>query len=107
VVSSAPSKISLRRRLGSQLFVLLCLSLRLNTCPYQGSRTVRTEEAVLISLAQLSLPLSNSAHHKEIVEETPEVEFSDESPSDESSEGGESGSDDGNSENDEKFNDEK
>lgn len=93
----------------------------MNTCPYQGSRTVRTEEAVLISLAQLSLPLANSAHHKQIVEETPEVEFSDASPSDESSEGGksgseggesgsedgESGSDDGKGENDEKFNDEK
>jgi hypothetical protein len=27
------------------------LFVRVNTCPYQGSRTIRTEEAVLISLA--------------------------------------------------------
>lgn len=32
-----------------------------NTCPSQGSRTIRTEEAVLISLARLA-PLIDSAH---------------------------------------------
>jgi Putative RNA methyltransferase len=29
-------------------------TLRVNVCPFQGSRTIRTEEAVLISLAKLS-----------------------------------------------------
>jgi uncharacterized membrane protein len=33
------------------LFFSFFLS-RVNTCPYQGSRTIRTEEAVLISLAR-------------------------------------------------------
>jgi predicted SPOUT superfamily RNA methylase MTH1 len=63
----------------------------LNTCPFQGSRTIRTEEAVIISLAKLSPLLIKSSlekpltgpQHKEV---QPEVEFSDEPPSDESSE---------------------
>ena len=68
---------------------------RLNTCSFQGSRTIRTEEAVLISLAALSPTLVKSARdkEKEVVEETPAVEFSDGSPSDESSESGDDGSD--------------
>uniref|UniRef100_A0A1B6JQI8 Uncharacterized protein n=1 Tax=Homalodisca liturata TaxID=320908 RepID=A0A1B6JQI8_9HEMI len=32
----------------------------LNTCPNQGSRTIRTEEAILISLAQITAKLSKS-----------------------------------------------
>lgn len=60
---------------------------RLNTCPFQGSRTIRTEEAVLISLASLSVPLAKSSRNAELVkeEETPEIEFSDDGVSDESS----------------------
>jgi len=69
-----------------------------NTCPYQGSRTIRTEEAIWVSLARLrphlfpanggrgngdglvskSTPRSNPAVVKP-------VEFSDEAPSEESS----------------------
>lgn len=58
-----------------------------NTCPYQGSRTIRTEEAVLISLANLSAPLAKSSRNVELVkkEETPDIEFSDDGVSDESS----------------------
>lgn len=33
-------------------------SLYLNTCPVQGARTIRTEEALLITLAALSLKMS-------------------------------------------------
>ena len=74
----------------------------LNICPYQGSRTIRTEEAVMIALAQLTpkfLPamydydptttrksgggsgvaVDNATH------DAKEIEFSDEAPSDESS----------------------
>jgi hypothetical protein len=63
----------------------------LNTCPFQGSRTIRTEEAVLISLAKLSPYLMKSARDKPI-ESPPEepvgdVELSDDTPSEESSEG--------------------
>jgi hypothetical protein len=60
---------------------------RLNTCPFQGSRTIRTEEAVLISLAAICPALAKSARSEEKVAEEPEedIEFSDESPSDESS----------------------
>jgi len=61
----------------------------LNTCPFQGSRTIRTEEAVMISLAQLSSPLIKSARFTEMKQPEEEVitnvEFSDDSPSDESS----------------------
>jgi predicted SPOUT superfamily RNA methylase MTH1 len=38
-----------------------------NICPYQGSRTIRTEEAILITLAKLSpflLPAAPTAPHK-------------------------------------------
>ena len=60
---------------------------RLNTCPYQGSRTIRTEEAVLISLTALSAAISTSSRSEEAVkvEEPPIIEFSDEAPSDENS----------------------
>jgi hypothetical protein len=59
----------------------------LNTCPFQGSRTIRTEEAVLISLATLSGALAKSSRDSEIVkEETVDVEFSDDGVSEESSE---------------------
>jgi hypothetical protein len=58
---------------------------RLNTCPFQGSRTIRTEEAVLISLAALSTPIAKSSRDTEKAVDGPDVEFSDEAPSDESS----------------------
>ena len=62
---------------------------RLNTCPYQGSRTIRTEEAVLISLATLSTSIAKASYdqlqHIQGQDDAAEVEFSDESPSDESS----------------------
>ena len=67
----------------------------LNTCPFQGSRTIRTEEAVLISLATLSPALvkasldsqvQNEEEEEEVEVEIPEVEFSDDAPSEESSE---------------------
>lgn len=58
----------------------------LNTCPYQGSRTIRTEEAVLISLSQLSAPLIKAARSSVTKkEEVAHVNFSDDSPSEESS----------------------
>lgn len=63
----------------------------INTCPYQGSRTIRTEEAVLLSLSRLSSHLANNAEKKEQNEEgdggKPEssrVDFSDEELSEES-----------------------
>jgi len=62
----------------------------INICPFQGSRTIRTEEAVLISLARLS-PFVARNVEKAVVHAVPskskevDVEFSDESPSDESS----------------------
>lgn len=59
----------------------------LNTCPFQGSRTIRTEEAVMISLAKMYPFLIKSSHDKAIVsQQFQQEEFSDESPSDESSE---------------------
>lgn len=65
----------------------------MNTCPYQGSRTIRTEEAVLISLATLSNALANAGLDKAKVDEEPlTVEFSDDEPSDESTENGEDNS---------------
>lgn len=74
---------------------------RLNTCPFQGSRTIRTEEAVLISLSQLSFPLAKSARVQERQqEETPDIEFSDASPSEESSDSGDSDVDIGTRSND-------
>jgi len=70
----------------------------LNTCPFQGSRTIRTEEAVMISLAKINPFLIKSAHDKALVskdqEEQGNEDFSDESPSDESSEEEESSEDD-------------
>ena len=73
----------------------------LNICPYQGSRTIRTEEAVMIALAQLTpkflpamydydptttlksggsgLAVDHATH------DAKDIEFSDEAPSDESS----------------------
>ncbi|XP_049388357.1 uncharacterized protein LOC125852683 [Solanum stenotomum] len=33
--------------------------LYLNTCPHQGSRTIRTEEAILISLQYLQEPVNS------------------------------------------------
>lgn len=57
-------------------------------CPFQGSRTIRTEEAVLISLARLSPFLSSNKEVKAAVtaeEDSSSEDFSDDSPSDESS----------------------
>ena len=67
----------------------------LNTCPFQGSRTIRTEEAVMISLAKINPFLIKSSHDKAEEFEDKGVddedeEFSDDSPSDESSEEDES-----------------
>mmetsp|Transcript_16089 Transcript_16089/g.30395 ORF Transcript_16089/g.30395 Transcript_16089/m.30395 type:complete len:478 (-) Transcript_16089:66-1499(-) len=63
-----------------------------NICQYQGSRTIRTEEALMISLAKLR-PLMFSKHgpvdqKKSVRTENnlpPAIDFSDEEPSDESS----------------------
>lgn len=72
------------------MFVLLSLPFRVNICPFQGSRTIRTEEAVLISLARLS-PFVSANRTSEVSMEKgvvqANVEFSDESPSDESTSG--------------------
>jgi len=63
----------------------------LNTCPFQGSRTIRTEEAVMISLAKINPFLIKSSHDKTAEFEnkdegsSQDEEFSDDSPSDESS----------------------
>jgi hypothetical protein len=59
---------------------------RLNTCPFQGSRTIRTEEAVLITLATLSPLVARASHTKdELKPEEMKIDFSDDEPSDESS----------------------
>jgi methyltransferase len=66
----------------------------LNVCRYQGSRTIRTEEAVLIGLAKLSPFLNKFALDKplDVIEdeavtmERQDVEFSDGTPSEESGE---------------------
>jgi len=60
---------------------------RVNTCPFQGSRTIRTEEAVLLTLARMRpYVIQNSDKaapaKTEVIEK---VEFSDVA-SDESSE---------------------
>jgi Putative RNA methyltransferase len=77
-----------------------------NICPFQGSRTIRTEEAVLIGLAKLSPMLSFSVSnpkagrienlptkqrkgasktHKVVADPPPvSLKFSDSEPSDES-----------------------
>lgn len=81
-----------------------------NTCPFQGSRTIRTEEAVLLSLARLRphimqneagderppLPTASNdgvvsvaggGTNTDSTKVVEDVEFSDDPPSDESSEG--------------------
>jgi len=62
---------------------------RVNICPFQGSRTIRTEEAVLISLARLSPFVSTNGGSDVVVDkevvDADSVEFSDDSPSEESS----------------------
>ena len=78
--------------------LLYCSSLdhcRVNTCPFQGSRTIRSEEAVLISLARFrphifknkepSKVLSDDASSTNSKLATVDVKFSDSEPSDESS----------------------
>jgi hypothetical protein len=70
---------------------------RVNICPYQGSRTIRSEEAVLIGLAKFSPLLAAASassgkkgggtkNSQKVTVETPKIEFTDEEPSDESSE---------------------
>lgn len=71
---------------------------RVNTCPFQGSRTIRTEEAVLISLARFSPFLSGNFGEDRLDAgatscgavsiEANAVDFSDDEPSDESSDDG-------------------
>ena len=61
-----------------------------NTCPYQGSRTIRTEEAVLISLCRLSPYIATNATTPGLLWQptvtlTSAIDFSDDDPSDESS----------------------
>jgi hypothetical protein len=61
-----------------------------NVCEFQGSRTIRTEEAVLISLARLRPFLfakskTDGTKKTAKIELSATVEFSDEEPSDESS----------------------
>jgi hypothetical protein len=64
-----------------------------NICPYQGSRTIRSEEAVLIALARLSPFIVKNANpgtqskggKKGPVEKTEDVEFSNKAVSDENS----------------------
>ena len=70
---------------------------RVNICPYQGSRTIRTEEAVLITLSRLSpfvaknavsdkLEQSNNDVTKRTAAISEDIVFSDDAVSDESSE---------------------
>ena len=59
-----------------------------NICPYQGSRTIRSEEAVFIALSRLSPYIAKnmtSQSKKHEVVKTEDVEFSDEDVSEESS----------------------
>jgi predicted SPOUT superfamily RNA methylase MTH1 len=60
-----------------------------NICPFQGSRTIRSEEAVLIGLAKFSPLLAASASRKSDVKKPvaapPQVEFTDDEPSSEES----------------------
>jgi hypothetical protein len=68
-----------------------------NICPFQGSRTIRSEEAVLIGLAKFSPLLAASAssnsedgggkHAKKPTPEPELVDFTDDEVSEESSEG--------------------
>jgi predicted SPOUT superfamily RNA methylase MTH1 len=61
-----------------------------NTCPFQGSRTIRTEEAVMVSLARFSPYLAQNREKKEeqggdgSAQNTEPVAFSDNELSDES-----------------------
>jgi hypothetical protein len=61
-----------------------------NICPFQGNRTICSEEAVLIGLAKISPLLAASAlrksDFKKPVAAPPQVEFTDDEPSEESSE---------------------
>ena len=64
-----------------------------NVCPYQGSRTIRSEEAVFITLARMSpyiakngMSSESAKKVKQSVKKTEDVEFSDEEVSEESSE---------------------
>jgi len=72
-----------------------------NIAPYQGSRTIRTEEAVFITLSRLSPYISKNGmaseaekaspmKQKAVVKKTDDVEFSDEAVSEESSDDEES-----------------
>jgi len=71
-----------------------------NIAPYQGSRTIRTEEAVFITLSRLSPYIAkngltseaekNSSTKQKAVVKTDDVEFSDGSISEESSDDEES-----------------
>jgi hypothetical protein len=64
-----------------------------NICPYQGSRTIRSEEAVFIALTRLSPFIAKNANpgtqskggKKGPVAKTGDVEFSDKAVSDENS----------------------
>ena len=59
-----------------------------NICPYQGSRTIRSEEAVFIALSRLSPYIAKnmtSQSKKHEVVKTEDVEFSDEDVSSEES----------------------
>jgi hypothetical protein len=64
-----------------------------NICPYQGSRTIQSKEAVFIALARLSPFIAKNANpgtqskggKKGPVAKTEDVEFSDKAVSDESS----------------------
>lgn len=72
----------------TQSYFLLDLRLpRLNTCPHQGSRTIRTEEAVLISLARLrpfiEQNVAPAASQSSVVVAPEDIQFSDDA-SDES-----------------------
>ena len=68
----------------------------MNIAPYQGSRTIRTEEAVFIALSRLSPHIAKndlisdqekaSTSKSRSVVKTDDVEFSDEALSEESSE---------------------
>ena len=69
---------------------------RLNICPYQASRTIRTEEAVMITLARMSPHILQNAikpndkekkseKKQDNVKKEEEIQFSDSEPSDESS----------------------
>ena len=73
---------------------------RINVCPYQGSRTIRSEEAVLITLARLRpllFPIFTEEEKRNMEKmptietaassSVPEIDFSDENPSDESDSG--------------------